>query len=206
MMLWLLGALGLTGGGIGLAALLGGGPAMLLGLKWLWSWLSHATFLQVVCVVLIGALAVDHIALLASHRHAAKVEAQLTACTAARKADQASYAKAQADAAAANKAHVDTENKLREQINEKSHSDFVSQRDSLRAQSGAAQGAASAAGISQVPHAAPGTPPEAMSLPPAELLRAQETELQLNALIDWVLQQSAVDPNAPPVKSSIASP
>jgi hypothetical protein len=36
-----------------------------------------------------------------------------------------------------------------------------------------------------------------VSLPADELLRAQETELQLNALIDWVLGQSSVDPNKP---------
>lgn len=122
----------------------------------------------------------------------AKLKLQIHECTIARQADQDAYRKAQADAAQANKAHVELENKLREQINEASRSGFVADRDRLRAQSGTHQGTPGRAAVPQVPHAAPGTPPEVVSLPPAELLRAQELELQLNALIDWVELQAKV--------------
>jgi hypothetical protein len=74
ILLSLLGLLGL-GGGVGIAALLGGGPWMLMAAKWVWGWLSHATFLQVVCALLIAALGVDHVALDNRPSHSAKVEA-----------------------------------------------------------------------------------------------------------------------------------
>jgi hypothetical protein len=52
-------------------------------IKWLWSWLSHATFLQVMGVVLGIALLLDHAALLISHRENGKLKGQLhTAITA----------------------------------------------------------------------------------------------------------------------------
>lgn len=107
--------------------------------------------------------------------------------------DNDTYRQAQKDADAANKAHVETENKLREQINEASRSSFIADRDRLRAQSGAPKGAPGSTAVPGVPKAAPGTPPEVVSLPPAELLRAQELELQLNALITWIEGQSKVN-------------
>jgi hypothetical protein len=109
-----------------------------------------------------------------------------------RMTDRAAYEQAQKQAEAKNLAHVETENRLREQISEESHRDFVADRDRLRSQSGSAKGSANGSGVPGVPKAAPGTPPEVLPLPPAELLRAQELELQLNALIDWVNQQLGV--------------
>jgi hypothetical protein len=123
-----------------------------------------------------------------------KLKAQLHECTIGRQSDRISYEQAQKTAEALNKAHVETENKLRSQINEASRHSFTADRDRLRAQSGAAQGSAGSAGLPSIPKAAPGTPPEVLSLPPAELLRAQELELQLNALVDWVEQQMKVNP------------
>jgi hypothetical protein len=143
-------------------------------------------------VALLGAIAL--ICWQSSQIH--KWHENATHCGEARVADRTSYEQAQKTAEALNKAHVETENKLRSQINEASRHSFTADRDRLRAQSGAAQGAAGSAGLPAVPKAAPGTPPEVLSLPPAELLRAQELELQLNALIGWVEEQVKVDPNA----------
>jgi uncharacterized membrane protein len=67
ILLSLLGLLGL-GGGVGIAALLGGGPWMLMAAKWVWGWLSHATFLQVGALLIEGELGVDHVALHIAHR------------------------------------------------------------------------------------------------------------------------------------------
>jgi hypothetical protein len=53
-------------------------------IKWLWSWLSHATFLQVMGVVLGIALLLDHAALLISHRENGKLKGQLHTAIAAR--------------------------------------------------------------------------------------------------------------------------
>lgn len=163
----------------------------------LWSWLCHRSFWQLVSMALALFVVVQHFELIHARHEAASWHNQFTAEHLGRLQDRAAYVKAQADAAATNKAHVEAENKHREQISETSRSDFVSQRDRLRSQSGAAQGFAGAAGVSQVPHAAPGTPQEVVSLPPAELLRAQEAELELNALIDWVQEQMNADPKPP---------
>jgi hypothetical protein len=77
MLVWILGALGLTGGGIGIAALLGGGPAMLMAAKWLLGWLKHATFLQVACIALALFAGIQTLRVSAEKRHSAKVEQQL---------------------------------------------------------------------------------------------------------------------------------
>lgn len=132
------------------------------------------------------------LALHMERRSLAKANQRIVELTQLRAADKASYEAAQAQAEAKNQAHVATENKLREQISEESHRNFIADRDRLRAQSGAPQGSAGGSGVSGVPKAAPGTPPEVVSLPPAELLRAQELELQLNELIDWINDQLGV--------------
>lgn len=129
------------------------------------------------------------------HKQSDRYEKLYTAEHSGRITDRQAYVTAQAQAAALNKAHVATENRLREQINETSRDSFIADRDRLRAEAGAAKGSAGATGVPGIPKAVPGTPPEVVSLPPAELLRAQELELQLNALIDWVLAQTSVKPN-----------
>ena len=50
---------------------------------------------------------------------------------------------------------------------------------------------------SPVPGSAPGPNGQAVPVPTADDLAGAETELQLNSLIDWVREQSAVDPNKP---------
>jgi hypothetical protein len=74
---WLLSGLGISGAGIGVAVLLGGGPALLVVLKWVLGWLKHATFLQVLCVALLALAAAEFIGWQAEKQHSAKVEAQL---------------------------------------------------------------------------------------------------------------------------------
>jgi len=141
--------------------------------------------LGIACLVILAwGMRVDHLRARWLHMYQAE--------HAGRIADRAAYTQAQKDAAALNKAHVEAETKLREQVNEANGNSFIANRDRLRAQSGAPKGSAGSAGVPQVPHPAPGTPPEVVSLPAAELLRAQELELQLNALIDWVNQQNSV--------------
>jgi hypothetical protein len=201
MLVWILGALGLTGGGIGIAALLGGGPAMLLAAKWLLGWLKHATFLQVACVALAIALAVDHGALLVSHHETASWKKQFNAEHGARKADQDAYRKAQADAQALNQAQV-SKAKLHQQ--EISNAIVARLNDDIaRLRRELSQGGASAPQSHPVRPAAgnPGgpsaaTPGEAgLCLSPEELLRAAENEERHDRLIDWVEEQSKLDPN-----------
>lgn len=122
-------------------------------------------------------------------RHARKSDQRIVELTELRKSDRASYEAAQIQAEEKNKARVQQIEKQQESINEKARSDYARDLDRLRAQSRTPQGSAGGSKAPGVPQAAPGTPPEVVSLPPAELLRAQELELRLNALIDWVNEQ-----------------
>jgi hypothetical protein len=81
---WLLSGLGVSGAGIGVAVLLGGGPALLIVLKWVLGWLKHATFLQVLCVALLVLTAAEFIGWQAEKQHSAKLGTQLTEAIAAR--------------------------------------------------------------------------------------------------------------------------
>jgi hypothetical protein len=74
---WLLSGLGISGAGIGVAVLLGGGPALLFALKWVLGWLKHATFLQVLCVALFALVAAEFIGWQAEKQHSAKLGTQL---------------------------------------------------------------------------------------------------------------------------------
>jgi hypothetical protein len=153
------------------------------------------------CIALAVLLLVDHGALLMSHRHAAKVEAQLAKCTAGRASDRQAYVKAQADAAAQNKAQVakveQQQQKVTDDVEARYHSDLARLRaEQLRQPANPAPQRAASSPASPAPGPATGGPGcEAMPLSGPDLLRAKETELQLNALIDWVLQQASVDPN-----------
>lgn len=125
---------------------------------------------------------------------------QTLECSAARHADQQSYAQAQSDAQAKNKAQVAKVKTEQERITgnvEKSYeADLARLRaERLRSPSGAPASPSRGPGAGK-PGTAPGGPaPEAVPLSSDDLLQAQETELQLNALIDWVEGQAKVDPN-----------
>jgi hypothetical protein len=81
---WLLSGLGISGAGIGVTVLLGGGPALLFALKWVLGWLKHATFLQVLCAALLALAAAEFIGWQAEKQHATKLGTQLTEAIAAR--------------------------------------------------------------------------------------------------------------------------
>jgi hypothetical protein len=198
----ILSALGL--GGLGAAAFLYPplGALILGAARTALAWLSRQSPATLLCIALALLLVVDHGALLMAHRHERKVEAQLGKCTAGRAADRQAYIKAQADAAAANKAQVAKVEQQQQKVTDDVEARYRADLARLRAERGKLQPAnpapqrpASGSG-SSAPSPAPGGPGnQAVPLPPAELLRAQETELQLNALIDWVLQQASIDPN-----------
>lgn len=124
-----------------------------------------------------------------------KLKAQLERSESARRADRSAYESAQRIASAENKRLVAEENKLRAQISDSSRTSYLADRERLRLQARTAQGAPRVSGASGVPQAAGGADGEELRLSGPQLLRAQELELQLNALIDWVAGQSKVDPN-----------
>jgi hypothetical protein len=165
---------------------------------------AHSIWLTVsLCLAIAGG--VDHVI---CHRHAAHVEKQLSDANAAltkerngRIADRQAYVKAQADAAAQNKAQVakveQQQQKVTDDVEARYHADLARLRaERLRQPANPAPQRAASSPASPAPGPATGGPGcEAMPLSGPDLLRAKETELQLNALIDWVLQQASVDPN-----------
>jgi hypothetical protein len=176
--------------------------ALLFGgaLKKLWAIVSHASFAQIVAGVLTIVIVAQHFELKRSRAEAAKWHRQYDGEHAGREADRNAYVKAQADAAAKNKAQIQQIEQQQQKVTDDVEARY--RADHARLLAGGVQPAnpAPASPTSKpgapTPGAAPGGPDgQAVPLSGPELLRAQETELQLNALIDWVLQQSQIDPN-----------
>jgi hypothetical protein len=163
------------------------------------TWLSHRSFWQLVSMVLAGFALLQHFQLAGERRHSAKVEGQALKCAQGREADRKSYENAQAQAKAKNEATIKRveveQQRITDNVEDRYHRDLARLHSELRP--GTAKGAANGAGSPADGHAA-GGPGEATGLPfpDSERLRAAENELQLDRLIDWVEQQSHVDPNA----------
>jgi hypothetical protein len=166
---------------------------------------AHSIWLTVsLCLSL--AWGVDHII---CHRHAAHVEKQLSDANAAltkerngRIADRQAYVKAQADAAAQNKAQVA---KVEQQYQRNSDderqaylSDLAKLRaDRVRQQASAAPGSTGATGSPQAPAPAAGANGNGLCVPAESALceAGAEIELRLMHLQNLYDQQTKVDPN-----------
>jgi hypothetical protein len=121
---------------------------------------------------------------------------------AAHLADNASYRAAQKAAGEQNKAQVakveQQQQKVTDDVETRYRSNLARLRadnDRLRSQGTTPSGVADKPGSPTPGPASSGPGNQAVPLPSDELLHAREEELQLNALIDWVLQQAAVNPN-----------
>jgi hypothetical protein len=173
----------------------------------IWTWLSHRSFWQLVCMALAGFALLQHFQLAGERRHSAKVEAQALKCAQGREADRKSHETAQVQAKAKNEATLQRvkheQDTITDNVEDRYHRDLARLHSELRP--GTAKGAANGAG-SPADGKAAGGPGEATGLPfpDSERLRAAENELQLDRLIDWVEQQSRVDPNraTPPTATS----
>lgn len=138
------------------------------------------------------------------HRHTVKVEAQLSQCTAARQHDAETYAKAQADAHAANLAQVAADKAQRERITHDVSQSYETELASLRAdlarrlrpQPPTTESVAAAAGLPGVSAAPSGPDASArVSIPASLYVRGAELELQLERLQQWISKQAEVNPN-----------
>jgi hypothetical protein len=165
------------------------------------SFLGKLNGYQIAIIALALFAGIQTLRVSAEKRHSAKVERQLGKCTAARKADQDAYRKAQADAQALNQAQV-SKAKLHQQ--EISNAIVARLNDDIaRLRRELSQGGASAPqshpvrpGSSNPGGPSTATPGEAgLCLSPEELLRAAENEERHDRLIDWVEEQSKLDPN-----------
>lgn len=139
-------------------------------------------------------------------RHdAAKWKGLTVQLNAARDADRLNFIAAGMKAEAANKAQVAADEAHRANISKESNDAYQSQLAALRAdfsrrmraQAGADQGRPGNGSLSPLPDAASRPDGQAVPSDQPDLLYVAETELQLNALIDWTRRQAAIDPNAP---------
>ena len=121
----------------------------------------------------------------------------------ARLADRETYQRAQAEAEAKNKAQVQRIQQQQQEITENADNRYNADLARLRAelgrllaQDGTAKGSPDKPGASGLPNAA-GQPGQTgtVCIPTRDYVSGAETELQLDALIQWVLGQSKVDPN-----------
>jgi len=170
--------------------------------KWLTHPLTHLIIAGLACIIV-----AQHFTLIGERRHSAKVELQLSKEHAGRLADRQAYTRAQADAAALNKVHVQQIETKQQKVTTDVETDYqrklAALRSGLRAQPPAAQGSANGAGSSKVPDASSGPDAEAgVPLSDSERLRAAENELQLDELITWIEQQTKIDPNAEPLHTT----
>ena len=170
-------------------------------LKKLWGWLCHRSFWQLMFGATLLLAGWEYLGKRSEQRHAHKVEAQLSKEIAAREADRAAYTKAQADAAAKNIAQVAHIKQAQQEITDATVSRLNSRleliRGELRRQDSAPQGAPGSTAAGD-----PGSAPQGAACPscllitPEERLRGAEDEERHQELIDWVIQQSKVNPNA----------
>ena len=121
----------------------------------------------------------------------------LNECREGRKQDRAAYEQAQRDAKAKNEAEVARIEAEQEKINADAKSRY--ERDLSRLRAGglrkdlaAPKGAAGCAEASAVPDPAKGTDAEVLCVSRSDVMRAAESELRLNGLIDWINEQLGV--------------
>jgi hypothetical protein len=166
-------------------------------LKKLVAWLSHRSFWQLMFGAALLVAGVQTMRLWSEQRHSVKVERQLSKSEAARKADRDAYAKAQAAAAAKNKAQVAHIKQAQQEITDATVSRLNSRLELIRGElrKPAPQGAPGSAPAGD-PGSAPcrATDPAWLCLSPSDRLRAAESEERHDELIDWTILQSKVKP------------
>jgi hypothetical protein len=166
------------------------------------SFLGKLNGYQIAIIALALFAGIQTLRVSAEKRHSAKVEQQLGKCTAARKADQDAYRKAQADAQALNLATVAKDKAERERITHDVSQSYEAELGRLRADlarrlhAGPSQGAPGKPGLPGVSEA-PGGPDAGsrVSIPTSLYVHGAELELQLERLQQWVNEQLKVDPN-----------
>ena len=177
------------------------------GLGSAFAFLSKLTAMQIALIVVTALGVVFHIA---DQRHIRRVEAHDAATSRAlgkeRSAHAADIARWKAASEAATKLNTATLARVAAEqstINKESTDAYQIQLADLRARfermrhgPASDKRPADGAGASPVPDPAPEVDGEAVPRDQPDLLYTAEVELQLNALVDWVRKQSAVDPNA----------
>lgn len=137
--------------------------------------------LAALCLVLFLAFKIEQ-------RHARKLDRRVTELVELRQADRARYEGAQAQAKAINQATVQKIEAENEKITNRIGADYRRNLERLRSQ--AAKGAAGRADLPKASEAPGGTDADGMPNSGCDLLCAQEIELRLLHLQDWVREQA----------------
>ena len=124
-----------------------------------------------------------------------KAKQRIVELTELRVRDRANYESAQREAAEKNKAQVEKIEQRQEAKTNEVVSDYRRQLADLRlrSQARAHQGAPGGPGVSGVPKAAPGVDADGLPDAPCDHLCAQEIELRLMHLQNWVERQATPD-------------
>ena len=183
---------------LGLISLLGGlksiGSAVV-------SFLGKLNIWQLGCIVLALIATVQTLRLHAEQRHSTKLSEQVAKCDAARRADRQSYVTAQQQAQAANKAQVQKIEQQYQRNSDNEREAYLSDLAKLRAGRVRPQASTPASPSGPTGAPAPSGPSGGIDgsgevrLSSEEFLRAQEIELQLMHLENWVREQTSIDPN-----------
>jgi hypothetical protein len=171
------------------------------------SWLSHRSLAEIGCLVLalvcvvqtvrIEGIGIWPLSIAGFKAELAQAKTDLTNERNGRRADRQAYIKAQADAAAKNKAHVAEVERKQEQITDEVRSDLNSRLERIRRELRDNPAAKGSAGRSSLPQGSEApcrvTDPAWLCLSPADRLRAAENEERHDRLIDWNERISARD-------------
>jgi hypothetical protein len=168
-------------------------------LKRFGSFLGSLNVWQLLCIGLALFAGLQTIRVSVEKRHSAKVETQLAKCSQARHADQQAYRKAQADAQAKNAARRQRTEQRQKEISDARVADLNARLERIARELRDNPAAKGSAGRTPIPETGP-APCRAfdsawLCLSPADRLLAAENEERHDQLIDWVIQQSKIDPN-----------
>jgi predicted RNA-binding protein YlxR (DUF448 family) len=169
-------------------------------LKSVAAWLSHRSFWQLAFGAALILAGIQTIRFHAEQRQNRKLSTQLSKTIAGREADRAAYVKAQADAAARNKAHAAATEAQSRKVSDDERQAYLSDLARLRAddqrlRKAAAKGAPNGAGSPAPTAPASGADADGLHLPASEHLQAAEIELRLMHLQNYVEKQLSIDPN-----------
>jgi hypothetical protein len=161
-------------------------------------WLTSLSAWQLLCLGLACFAVVQHFTLITARHDAARWQKQYNSEHSARLADRQAYQKAQADAAQSNKAQVQKIEQSYQRNSDDERQAYLRDLAQLRADRMRRQAPPGSPGPTGSPAPQPpasGTDGNGLQLSPDQYLQAQEIELRLMHLQDWVEKQISVDPN-----------
>jgi hypothetical protein len=170
------------------------------GLSGIYGFLRTASAWQILCLALGGVYIYTHFELVSARHSAARWEKQFNAEHAGRVADRTAYQSAQKQAAQKNQADIQRTEQRQKEISDARIANLNDRLVLITNELRNHPSSKGSAGSTPLPETGP-TPcrafdPAWLCVSPADRLHAAKNEERQDQLIDWVIQQSQVDPNA----------